>query len=386
MTPDRPLVSTIIPCFNTGRFLGEAIGSALSQEGVSQEVIVVDDGSTDDSKAVAESFLSDSRVHYIHQTNMGLSAARNTGVRAARGKYIKFLDADDLILPGGLESQVEFLEKNAAVGVVVGAHHWVDEQGNHLATIHLPLGRISAEEVLVRNWPIHAGLYRSAWVRKTGGFDTQLRAAEDWEFHARLFLAGCHFERTSPVVVSYRQVATSMSKNHSNQLANRLLALEIIYSSKECMEKHGRLKARALTHTYEQALIGALGRGDKELVKCCVDSLLASPTSVPKTKVRRDLVHLLALHESKTEPYDEMSRNVRESLAQTPLEAHVTTRSLEFMREKHRVTQGRATGMKGQFLLAVRTLWVLIRFPKEGLQYVRELASERVQYALRGNR
>src|SRR5215207_1739222 len=94
-------VSFVIPNYNHARYLGQAIESALAQTYPNTEVIVVDDGSTDDSRSVAAGFCD--RIRYIYQRNAGLSAARNTGVRAALGEYIALLDADDLVEPAYAE-------------------------------------------------------------------------------------------------------------------------------------------------------------------------------------------------------------------------------------------------------------------------------------------
>ena len=101
MSGERPLVSVVIPCFNQARFLGAAIASALAQTHTPVEVVVVDDGSTDDTAAVTARFPG---VRYVRQENAGLSAARNTGLGKSRGAYLAFLDADDVLLPRAAES------------------------------------------------------------------------------------------------------------------------------------------------------------------------------------------------------------------------------------------------------------------------------------------
>ena len=92
-----PLVSVVIPCYNSARYLGETIESVLAQTYARVEVIVVDDGSTDATPKIAQSY----PVQYVYQTNRGISAARNAGVVHSRGKYVQFLDHDDRLLPDG---------------------------------------------------------------------------------------------------------------------------------------------------------------------------------------------------------------------------------------------------------------------------------------------
>ena len=108
----KPLVSIIIPAYNVEKYVQEAIDSALSQIYKDIEIIVVDDGSTDNTKKVLNPYIKKGQIHYIYQENKGLSSARNTGIRAAKGGYIAFLDSDDLFLPEKMQRQVDFLEKH----------------------------------------------------------------------------------------------------------------------------------------------------------------------------------------------------------------------------------------------------------------------------------
>src|SRR4030067_1245470 len=105
-----PQISVIIPCFNSGKYLRECLDSVLSQTSQDFEVIVVDDGSTDDTPSIIKSY--GSRVRLIRQDNKGPSSARNAGIKIAQGNYIAFQDADDVWLPRKLELQYRFLQEN----------------------------------------------------------------------------------------------------------------------------------------------------------------------------------------------------------------------------------------------------------------------------------
>jgi glycosyltransferase involved in cell wall biosynthesis len=109
-------VSVIIPCYNQGHFLAEAIQSVLDQDYPSKEIIVVNDGSTDETRLVAARF--DKFITYIEQPNLGAASARNAGIRRAKGEYIAFLDADDVCLPGRLSLEADILEQQPEVGLV----------------------------------------------------------------------------------------------------------------------------------------------------------------------------------------------------------------------------------------------------------------------------
>lgn len=114
-------VSIIVPTYNYGEFIGETLSSLLEQTYPDWNCIVVDDGSTDDTRRVVESFVSrDSRFRYIHQNNAGVAAARNNALRYADGDYVQFLDADDLIGRRKLEVQVSFLNSNPQIDLIYG--------------------------------------------------------------------------------------------------------------------------------------------------------------------------------------------------------------------------------------------------------------------------
>ena len=121
------LVSVIIPCYNQARFLAEAIESVLGQDYPEKEVIVVNDGSPDREREVASRFAG--RIVYIEQENKGVSGARNTGIKAARGEYVTFLDGDDLYLPHALTELVSYLDNNPDTALVCSDSLFLDDTG-----------------------------------------------------------------------------------------------------------------------------------------------------------------------------------------------------------------------------------------------------------------
>lgn len=113
-------VSVIIPTYNRAEFISDAIESVLNQTFEDYEIIIVDDGSTDNTKQIVQSYTS--KVKYYYQEQSGVSSARNYGIKAATGEYIAFLDSDDQFLPQKLEKQVEVLENNPRIGIVYSPH------------------------------------------------------------------------------------------------------------------------------------------------------------------------------------------------------------------------------------------------------------------------
>jgi hypothetical protein len=207
-----PRVSIIVPAYNQARFLGSAIRSALDQTDRDLEVIVVDDGSTDDTREVACGF-SDTRVRYVRQENRGLSAARNTGIRHAHGAFLTYLDSDDQFLPEKLEILLGAFERRPELGFVAGEAILVDEEGQ-------PLGERFARGVpeeptewLLGN-PLHVGsvLIRREWQDRMGAFDEALRSYEDWDMWLRLARANCPMSFEPRAVSLYRFHGLQMTR------------------------------------------------------------------------------------------------------------------------------------------------------------------------------
>jgi glycosyltransferase involved in cell wall biosynthesis len=121
------LVSVVVPVYNMARYLPACLDSVLAQQGVPLEVVVVDDGSTDDVEAAVSPYLD--RVRFVRQRHAGLSAAINTGVEASTGELVAMMDADDLLLPGSLAVRARLLEEMPSVGLVFGAALVIDPEG-----------------------------------------------------------------------------------------------------------------------------------------------------------------------------------------------------------------------------------------------------------------
>ncbi|MBC7227532.1 MAG: glycosyltransferase [Thermoflexales bacterium] len=126
----EPKVSVVIPCYNQGRFLAEAIESVLAQDYSDKEIIVVNDGSSDNTREVADRYRHS--IVYVEQPNKGAAAARNAGIRVAKGEYIAFLDADDVCLPGRLKKEAAILDQRPEVGLVASDAYLINESGEIL--------------------------------------------------------------------------------------------------------------------------------------------------------------------------------------------------------------------------------------------------------------
>ena len=217
-----PLVSVVIPAFEARPWVEDTIDSVLAQTHPRVEIIVVDDGSTDGTGTfVRERYGAD--VACIRQENAGLAAARNAGLEVASGRYVQFLDADDLLLPQKIARHVEILEENPGADVVYCDFEYVNADGSHAAHELRPFfraGRI-LRPLLRRNFIVaHAPLSRLSALREVGGFDEHLRACEDYDLWLRLAADGRTFLFDDEVRVLYRRRSDSMSAHHVRQAAS----------------------------------------------------------------------------------------------------------------------------------------------------------------------
>jgi glycosyltransferase involved in cell wall biosynthesis len=180
------LVSVIIPTYNRAKYIGEAIESVLAQTYSPIEIIVVDDGSTDNTCEIVAKY--EPRVRYVYQNNAWCGAARNNGIRLATGKYTAFLDSDDLWLPEKLERDVEFLENHPKIGVVYSNCEFINAEGQVIKQQRRQsLNGWITSELLQSNPIITCTLtVRSEILRVVGGFREEREISEDWELWVRL--------------------------------------------------------------------------------------------------------------------------------------------------------------------------------------------------------
>src|SRR5262249_47608813 len=222
--PHNGLVSVVIPCYRQAHFLPEAIESALRQTYPDVEIIVVDDGSPDDTSIVAARYAN---VRCVRQPNRGLPAARNAGLAASAGEYVVFLDADDRLTVDALQLGVRELARDRDCAFVAGNQELIDENGT---LVPVPPRRpITANhycELLKENfiWCPANVIYRRSVFDEVGAFDTSLAASEDYDLYlriARRFPVRTH----DRIVARYRVHRASMSTNSIRMLRSTLKVL-----------------------------------------------------------------------------------------------------------------------------------------------------------------
>ena len=249
-----PIISVVITCYNYGHYVAGCLESVLSQTFQAFEIIVVDDGSTDNTGEMVQSFLGDPRITYLKQSNRGQANAKNRGIREARGEFVAFLDADDLWEPDKLQKQLDCFD-DETVGVVYSRALYIDDQGKNLNRevesfgIHLTprWGKVLPYLLFDNFVPFSSAMVRRKLLAR--GFNENIKMAIDWELWLYLSLE-CRFGFVDEKLLRYRMGHEGqMSKNAQERFRCTDGILDTF------LEKHGhklsrRLIKQVLAHKY----------------------------------------------------------------------------------------------------------------------------------------
>ena len=219
------LVSVVIGCYNQAPFLSEAIESCLKQSHPHVEVVVVDDGSTDETRQVVQDFAD---VLYVYQDNQGVSTARNRGLRESRAAYVIFLDGDDRLLPDAIECGLERFRADSSIGCAVGRYRKINTEGSPLGPPNKICGNEDFYGALLKSNVIGmlgTMLFRRTALDKIGGFDRRFRASEDYDVALRIAREYRVLEHEH-LVAEYRWHDRNMSLDYCFLLKDVLGALK----------------------------------------------------------------------------------------------------------------------------------------------------------------
>ncbi len=206
-----PRISVVIPCYNQGEFIDDAVESVFAQTFQDFEIIIVNDGSTDPCTREKLSGINLPRVRVVHTGNEGLAAARNFGIEIAQGDYILPLDADDRIAPGFLELAIDILDRDSEVGAV---HGKVDFFGETTGEWLLP--DYSPTHILIENMIVASAVFRRTDWQLVGGYSRDMRYGwEDWDFWLSFVELGRKVIKLPQVVFYYRIRRDSMTRTLS---------------------------------------------------------------------------------------------------------------------------------------------------------------------------
>lgn len=255
-----PLVSVLVPCFNYAQYVGEALVSILSQDYPNFELIVVDDGSVDGSEEIIRRVLGQAkqsslvrRIEFVRQENRGVSAALNTALSIARGEYIATFDADDVMPPGRLQLQVDYLEKETSVGCLGGQAVRIDVQSKLLPKKDKvrKVRRYEFSQALAMALVVGGGvaMYRREAMDATGGYDPNIKI-QDFQMTLKVARAGFFIDILPEVVTFYRKHGDSLSKNYK---AEYQYGLELIEDYR-CHPSYSAAKIMLITRALRLAV------------------------------------------------------------------------------------------------------------------------------------
>jgi glycosyltransferase involved in cell wall biosynthesis len=258
-----PLVSIVIPAFNSCDYIVDAIESALAQTYSSIEVIVVDDGSTDQTRETLNDLAKSGRIHYHFQPNRGLGAARNTGIRLSQGQYLQFLDADDLISPTKIERQVLLLESSPQMAICGCDFRFFDESdvaklyGGDTFKGQFPLHSVT--DLFEFETVIHRWLFPASLVRDSGGFEEsspKVWLMEDWLMLWKMLASGARLLFIDEPLALYRRHGSNMTANFERAATGHFLALDHVerYQGLHGISLYSRRELNALRECYHYEL------------------------------------------------------------------------------------------------------------------------------------
>jgi teichuronic acid biosynthesis glycosyltransferase TuaG len=211
----KGMVSIILPCFNSGKYLSTAVDSILNQIHQNWELIVINDGSTDNTKDIISGY-KDSRIQYFYHPNRGISKTRNVGLERMKGDYFCFLDADDFLPPGSLESRLKVFQNNPIADFVDGAVHIYNQTLDKKQSEWIPSYRgYPLDQLLLLSGNCFFG---NTWLirrkkDKIYRFHESLTHGEDLLFYIELAFQDGHYDYTDDVVLHYRSGHLSAMKN-----------------------------------------------------------------------------------------------------------------------------------------------------------------------------
>ena len=276
-----PEFAVVIPAYNHAEYLGDALASALSQTERSFEVVVVDDGSTDNTEAVVRRF-TDPRVKYLRQRNRGASAARNAGMRASQGRFIAFLDADDRWASDKLRRHGEFLRDHPDVGASYNSRWDVDSHSRNVLGLWRPPETVTLKD-LVLGFPFSPSdlVVRREWAFGVNLFNERYAFyGDDLDFFCRLGLGGCRFHRVDGALNFRAYHPGRRIEALQRCVEDALLPLEAVFADPRCPVSTLAVRDEAYANHSLSWACRALFQGEGELGRALLRRAVALKPSL----------------------------------------------------------------------------------------------------------
>lgn len=306
----NPRISVIIPTYNGSLYIAEAIESVLNQTYTEYEIIVIDDGSTDNTCLVLKPYME--KIRYIYQENQGVAIARNHGIQEASGELIAFLDADDFwILPTKLEEQVACFDKEPEVGIVQSGWRLVDRDGKNIVDKE-PWQE--AEKLDLRNWLLwghvlpSAIMIRKEWLERVNGFDPRFSHGEDMDLILRIAVMGCKSTWFKKITACYRQHPLNATRRLSKQVSDLNSVWDNFFSRADIPEDIRELEPQSCYYNliwlalcfYEQKEFSSMAECFKKSLKYNQDKsvaqIIARWVEIFKQSTERNIGHNFDIH------------------------------------------------------------------------------------------
>ena len=292
---ERPLISIIMPVYNGETFIQEAIDSVFAQSINDFELIVVDDGSTDATLTILETY--GNRLTVLRQQNSGHAAARNAAAKISRGQWIAMIDADDLWHPEKLAQQLA-VAGDADV-IYTAALNFEDSSrvdNTTFADGNCHNGDVF-DQLVLDNFITHSSILmkRDAFL-KSGGYDESLKTTCDWDLWLRMSASGCRFHGTPAPLTHYRWRATSNSRNHDRTCRDRLNVLANALGSPRARRTSILVRQKAIARVWQTSAWFVAEKDDRKALNWYLRSVLHRPYSIRGWKeVTRCCLHLCGI-------------------------------------------------------------------------------------------
>ncbi|MFA6385996.1 MAG: glycosyltransferase [Candidatus Paceibacterota bacterium] len=285
---NQKLISVVIPAYNVAGYIKQSIFSVVSQTYKNLEIIIVNDGATDNTGEIIEEYAKkDNRIKIITQENKGLAAARNTGLSNAKGEYICILDSDDIMLPDKILQQYNFLELHPEYGICYsGAYHFIDGSKDIYYHPIKVLFDPQYESLLYGNIiNPNTVFFRRSVFEKYGGFDESLRSAEDWDYWLTLAYNGVKFGYQPERLTLYRVRSSSLSSDYIMMSITPIRVLKK-QSSRQISTKQKDIIESRITYWNKKLYISYLRSGK-------IDEAKAMENKINKNEIFFKLILLI---------------------------------------------------------------------------------------------
>jgi len=289
----KKLISIIIPTYNRGGLIINTINSVLNQTYLNWELIIVDDGSTDNTKEIIAS-VNDSRIKYIYRENKGPSAARNTGIKNANGEYIAFLDSDDEWLPEKIERQIKFLDKNPNIGIIGGWSTSVFENNKKLSQSCIEIKNNKTYIKALLLFPFYkinelpwtsSIIVKKECFDKVGYFDEKMISKEDWDMWLRIAIFYDFYCLDKILILRKIHNQSLMYTTDTEKIKNgAVMFLDKVYSNENLPDEFLKFKNISYSNTlFNIANFILIELNNKKIAKECLwESLKYSKNNVKR--------------------------------------------------------------------------------------------------------